>query len=47
MLELGEGSSSLIGTTPSFLVAITKVIMFDVHFKVKKFYLFFLILFYF
>ena len=37
MFELGEESSSLIGTTRSFLVAITNVFMFDVHFKVKKF----------
>ena len=36
MLELEEASSR-ISTTPSFLVAITNVFMFDVHFKVNKF----------
>ena len=37
ILELGEESSSLIGTAQSFLEAITNVFMFDVHFKVRSF----------
>ena len=37
VLELGEESSPLTGTTQSFLVAITTVFMFAVYFKLKKF----------
>lgn len=36
MLELGEESLPLIGTTRSFLVAITNVCTFAVYFKVNK-----------